>query len=140
WVKPTADDIFVDLGSGLGQVPILLHLLTGIPAHGVEIEAGYVRFARASAEQLGLSAVTFEQADARDADMAGGTIFYLYTPFRGAILRAVLDRLALQAQSRPITVCAYGPCATDVERETWLRRVYARGSDEGAFAVFASRR
>ena len=42
-------------------------------------------------ERLKLERVTFIQQDARAADFSGGTVFYLYTPFTGSILRSVLD-------------------------------------------------
>src|ERR1700722_6089877 len=39
-------DVFVDLGAGLGQVVMLVHLLTGVRALGVEIEPAYCAYAR----------------------------------------------------------------------------------------------
>jgi len=37
----TAQDMFYDIGSGLGQVVMLVHLLTGVPARGIEFDPGY---------------------------------------------------------------------------------------------------
>lgn len=48
------DDVFFDLGSGLGQVVILVHLLTGIPSRGVELEPAFYGFARDCASDLQL--------------------------------------------------------------------------------------
>src|SRR5580704_8458057 len=47
-------DVFYDLGAGLGQVVLLMHLLTGVEARGVEIEPAYCEYARRCAEGLGL--------------------------------------------------------------------------------------
>jgi len=115
-----AEDVFYDIGSGLGQIPLLIHLLTGVRAVGVEIEPAYCRVARACAERMGLTNISFVQADARAADYAPGTAFYLFTPFVGEMLQAVLDRLQAQTRGRTVTVCTYGPCNPHVARQAWL--------------------
>ncbi|MDB5151895.1 MAG: Histone methylation protein, partial [Mucilaginibacter sp.] len=77
----TKEDVFFDLGSGLGQVAILVNLLAGITAKGVEFEPAFCEYARDCAADLNLSNVTFINADARKADYSQGTIFFMYTPF-----------------------------------------------------------
>ena len=104
----TKEDVFVDLGSGLGKVAMLVHLLTGARTRGVEIQPALVARARESAAALGLDAVSFEEKDARDADLAGGTVFFLYAPFTGPVLAATLERLRGVARTRDIVVCALG--------------------------------
>jgi hypothetical protein len=116
----TAQDVFVDLGSGLGHVPLLVAICTDARAIGLELEPAYVECAQRSAEGLRLTNATFLTQDARVADLSSGTIFYLYTPFRGAILRVVLDRLRLIATARDIRVCTFGPCTAIVAAEPWL--------------------
>lgn len=56
----------------------------------------------------------------READLSAGTVFFLYTPFTGAILRTVLDRLRHEARRRPIRICSYGPCTPLIAQELWL--------------------
>jgi len=110
WVGKTEfkpGDIFYDLGSGLGQVALLVHLLTGIRVRGVEIEPAYCDFARESAGSLGLRDVDFVAGDVRDVDISDGTVFFLYTPFTGEILVSVLDRL--RAIRHPIQIVSWGP-------------------------------
>lgn len=119
----TEADRFYDLGSGLGRVPILVSLLTGVRAVGIEVEPTYVDYARGSAEKLGLAGIEFRSMDVRDADFRDGTVFFLYTPFTGSILRGVLDRLREVSRDRRITVCSYGPCTTIMQRESWLDSV-----------------
>lgn len=101
------EDVFVDLGSGLGQVVILVNLLTGAKAKGIEIEPAYCEYARDCAWDLGLRDVEFVLGDARDADYSDGTVFFLYTPFRGQMMREVLGRLRREALSRPIRIIPF---------------------------------
>jgi hypothetical protein len=42
----TRKDVFYDLGSGLGQVPLLVNLLSGVTAKGIEFEPAYCDYAR----------------------------------------------------------------------------------------------
>lgn len=113
-VSWSAEDVFVDLGAGLGQVAMLVHLLTGVVADSIEIDPALCAYAQACALELGLSRVSFSAADARTADLSRGTVFFLYTPFTGTVLDTVLGRLRQESLSRKITVVAYGPCTTQV--------------------------
>jgi hypothetical protein len=139
-VLPTdADDIFYDLGSGLGHVPILVNLLTGIKSKGVEIQEFYCRYSNKCLSKLGLSDTEFIHADARNVDYDDGTIFYMYTPFRGNVLRQVLAKLEAQSKRRQIKICAYGPCTVEVAEQNWLRSIYHSGKIEGGLSIFTSR-
>lgn len=110
------DDV-VDLGSGLGRVAILVHLLTGARTSGIEIQPQLVDDARARCSALGLSGVSFVCANAVEADL-DGSVFFLYAPFNGAMLRAVIQRLEALARKAPFVVCAVGLEFHDVP---WLR-------------------
>lgn len=125
-------DVLIDLGSGLGQVPLLASLCTGARCIGIEWEAAYVDCARRCARALKLDRVTFVQGDARAADLAAGTLFYLYTPFAGAMLREMLDRLRAEAAGRAIRLCTLGPCSATVAQEPWLQAIGAWQSDRPA--------
>lgn len=116
----TGDDVFVDLGSGLGHVPMLVAILTGARCIGIEREPVYTALAQRGAESLRLGTVSFVTQDVRDADLSQGTVFYLYTPFTGAILRVVLDALRCGSKQRSIRIVTFGPCTSAVESETWL--------------------
>ncbi|MGN6520722.1 MAG: methyltransferase domain-containing protein, partial [Dokdonella sp.] len=130
------DDVLVDLGSGLGHVPLLAGLCSDARAIGIELQAAYVERARAAAASLRLARVAFIEQDARAADFSVGTVFYLYTPFSGSILREVLDALRVQSLRRPIRICSYGPCTLELARETWLTAAHA--IDAGRVAVFSA--
>lgn len=125
-------DVLIDLGSGLGQVPLLASLCTGARCIGIEWEAAYVDCARRCARALKLERVTFVQGDARAADLAAGTLFYLYTPFTGAMLREMLDRLRAEAAGREIRLCTLGPCSATVAQEPWLQAIGAWQPDRPA--------
>ncbi len=72
-------DVFYDLGSGLGQVTILVNLLTSVISKGVEYEPAYVNYAKACAAGLNLSDTHFINEDARYADYSiRQCIFYVY--------------------------------------------------------------
>ena len=134
----TAADVLVDLGSGLGHVPLLVSICTPARGIGIEWEAAYVERARQCAQRLDLDRVMFLQEDARTADFSTGTVFYLYTPFTGSILRAVLDRLSCEAASRPIRICSYGPCTSVIAGERWLET--SSKLDPDRVALFSARR
>jgi SAM-dependent methyltransferase len=134
----TDADCFYDLGSGLGCVPILVSLLTDTNAVGIEYEPTYTHYARCSAQKLGMATVEFRNLDVLDADFSDGTIFFMYTPFTGSILRNVLNRLRDLSKQRRITLCTYGPCTPLIEHETWLYPI--RGSEGKIYrlAIFSA--
>jgi SAM-dependent methyltransferase len=125
------DDVFVDLGSGLGKVVILAALLTGAFARGIEVQQPLVARARRTARRLGVD-VRFTCADMRDADLRDGTVFYLYAPCGRPALRPVLDRLHAVAQERTIVVCALG---IDLDGARWLVN---RGVDAFWLSIYES--
>lgn len=116
----TREDIFFDLGSGLGQVSLLVHLLSGVAVRGLEVEPTFCQYARACAEFFHFPHVVFLEADARKADYSDGTVFFLYTPFMGKMLEEVLGQLRQVSQTRPIKVFTYGPCTPIVAKQKWL--------------------
>ena len=117
-------DVFYDLGSGPGQVTMLVNLLTSVLSKGVEFEPAYCNYARSIADDLNLSHVDFINADARQANYSSGTIFFMYTPFEGQILKDVLQNLSGEAKKRKIRIFTYGSCTSEVARQVWLTQVY----------------
>lgn len=117
----TSNDLLVDLGSGLGHVPLLVSILEGIPTLGVEIQSDHAASAQQTAQRLNLSRVRFVAGDARTTDLSCGTVFYMFTPFSGSILADVLHRLYRQSKIRQIRICALGPCTRILQGQPWLR-------------------
>lgn len=134
----TGEDVFYDLGSGLGHVPILVNLLSGATAKGVEFEPAYCRYASDCAAVLNLSDVAFINVDARTADYSEGTVFFMYTPFEGDILREVLEKLRGESRKRRISLCTYGPCTPQVSQQSWLMCVNQKGDQIDKLGAFSS--
>jgi hypothetical protein len=102
-----ASDVFVDVGSGVGRATVLMHLLTGATAIGLEIQPPLVQASRElSARTCAERAVVVEgDAAVTTGLMLTGSVFFLYCPFSGERLRRVLADLESIAQTRPIRVC-----------------------------------
>lgn len=105
------EDLFIDLGAGVGKVVALARLLCGARARGIEVQRALVDLSPR------VEGVELVHADVRHAPLEDGTVFFLYNPFTGAALRDVLARLHAVAQHHGIVVCALG---VDLER-TWLQ-------------------
>lgn len=131
-------DIFYDLGTGLGLVPMLVHLLTGAVAQGIEIEASYCQHAQTQVRRLRLREVTIRCGDVRQANFTDGTVFYLFTPFVGRILEQVMTQLSHVAAHHPIRICSYGPCTASFAQQQWLRSANDHDCDPFRLAVFHS--
>jgi hypothetical protein len=116
----SSDDVLIDLGSGLGHVPLLVCILAKIHTLGVEVQPEYAASAQETANRLNLSRVQFVAEDARTTDLSVGTVFYMFTPFTGSILTDVLHRLYLQSKTRQIRICSLGPCTRILQCQTWL--------------------
>ncbi|MDF3982498.1 class I SAM-dependent methyltransferase [Luteibacter sp. PPL201] len=115
------DDTVLDLGAGMGHVPMLASILTGCRAIGVEREPAYVASAVRAARGLGLDRVSFHCADAREARLDDVDVVYLFTPFVGRVLAEVVDALARAARRRALRIVTLGPCSATFARQAWLR-------------------
>ena len=115
------DDVFVDVGSGIGRVIALAHLLTGASAIGLEIQSQLVDVAMDLAARLGTPRLKTVKGDAAELVplMTTGTVFFLYCPFSGSRLERILDDLETVASTRPIRVCCVH--VAQISRP-WLRR------------------
>jgi hypothetical protein len=134
--KPT--DVFFDLGSGFGQVSILVNLLSSVVSKGVEIEPAFNSYAKTLTDALHLGDVEFIQSDARNADYSSGTVFFMYTPFEGKMLLEVLQNLQGEAKKRKIRIFTYGPCSQEVAKQNWLIKEYGVRHSSGEFCEFHS--
>ncbi len=96
----SSDDLVIDLGAGLGRVVRVAEHLTR--TRGIEIQPELAERARAICES------PIVTGDARDVDLSDGTVFFLYLPFTGQVMRDVLEKLRAVALHHPIVVCALG--------------------------------
>lgn len=132
-------DHVLDLGSGLGHVSLLAHLLSGAAVTGVEREPAYVASARDAAVALGMPDAVFTCGDARDADYSQANLFYLFTPFIGPVLRDVTARIEAEARKRPLRVIALGPCARTFARQPWLTTTDANPEATDRIVIYGSK-
>jgi SAM-dependent methyltransferase len=132
------EDVFFDLGSGLGQAAMLVNILAGVMAKGIEIEPAYCEYARACAAAQGLSDVEFIEGDVRNSDLSTGTVFFLFTPFKGSLLAEVMEQLRILTSMRVIRIISYGPCSAEIARQTWLSRVGNGNAGEYTLQIFNS--
>jgi precorrin-6B methylase 2 len=135
-VEFSEQDIFYDLGAGLGKVTVLVHLLSGARAVGVEYQPDFCTYAEKQADRLGLTAVKYLNMDARHASYTDATVFFLFNPFGGRIFDGVLERLRLEAQKRELLICSYGSSSEPLSELAWLEKVSPVGEDEMALAIF----
>lgn len=114
-----ADDVFIDVGSGIGRAIALVHCLTGATAIGIEVQPHLVAAARRLSAALRAPRVSTVHGDAVDAIQAvvGGTVFFLYCPFSGERLDRLLDHLAPVAATRAIRLCCVDMAALE---RPWL--------------------
>jgi hypothetical protein len=138
-VRFNGEDVFFDIGSGLGQVAMLVNLLTGVKVKGIEFEPAFCTYASEVAAALSLPEVEFVNTDAREADYSDGTVFFMYTPFRGNMLLQVLERLKGESLRKKITVITYGPCTPEVALQDWLFPAGPVGGSIYKLAVFTSK-
>jgi SAM-dependent methyltransferase len=129
-----ASDVLVDIGSGAGRAAVLVHLLTGARAIGVEIQPSLVAAARDLAERVNAPHVSWVQGDAAllTGSIASGSVFFLYCPFSGARLEKVLGDLEPLARTRQIRVCAVD---LPLPHRPWLTPV---SPPSGDLAVYRS--
>ncbi len=119
-VNFSAKDVFYDLGSGLGLVVGLVHILTGAHCIGVEYQPSYSKYAHQIAREFGFTQVAYINSDAQEVDLSDGSVFYLFNPFGGHIFDAVMANIHVLAGKKDITVCSYGPCTEQIAKLTWL--------------------
>jgi SAM-dependent methyltransferase len=115
--KITADDTFVDIGAGPGRASALVHMLTGATTIGVEIQPRLVATARDLAARLA-APLMFVEGDVADV-LPRGTVYFLYCPFSGNRLAALLAQLEAM---RPIRICCVD---LPLPPTAWLGAVHA---------------
>jgi SAM-dependent methyltransferase len=134
----TSQDVFFDLGSGLGQVSMLVNLIGSVKTKGVEFEPAFCAYAKNRSADLQLNDVDFINVDARRADYSSGTVFFMYTPFEGRMLLEVLEKLKEESTKRKIKLFTYGPCTSAVAEQGWLKSSRDTLFGPGAFGEFIS--
>jgi SAM-dependent methyltransferase len=116
-VPIAAGDVFVDIGSGLGKVTMLVHLLTGADTFGLELDPSLFACACERASELRLDGVHYVQGDARELALRG-PVYFMYAPLTGAALARALVQLEVVTRGRSAVLCTLG---LDLAHVAWLR-------------------
>jgi hypothetical protein len=74
----------------------------------------------------------------READISDGTLFFMYTPFKGKMLAQVLERIRGEAQRRTIRIYSYGPSTLEISKQGWLEPLDSHSKQEYRLAGFKS--
>lgn len=133
-----SEDIFFDIGSGLGNIAVLVNVLTGLRTVGIEREPVYCEYAWNLATSLKLDNVTFVNKDAREAQLQSGTIFYLFTPFVASILNEVMGKIYTVSQHHTVFVISFGPCTAEIAKLSWLTPISKDTQHQFKLVIFRS--
>jgi predicted RNA methylase len=100
------DDVFIDIGSGMGRVALEAAQYPFKRVIGVELTPQLTRIARhvrdAQAGRLRCCDVEFVTADASAYEIPpDATVVYLFDPFRGATFERVIQRLIASVDANP---------------------------------------
>lgn len=119
-LKLQPNDVFFDMGAGLGKVVLLAAILTGCQARAVEHHAPSCEHLRRVAEELGLTdQLLVIDGDARKADLSAGTAFFFLNPFTGSVMKEVSEKIAANTKDRPVRIASFGPTNLSGFRD-WL--------------------
>ncbi|MEN8172311.1 MAG: hypothetical protein ABFS03_05465 [Chloroflexota bacterium] len=135
----TKNDVFYDLGSGLGKVVGLVNILTGVSCVGVEFEPSYYNYATQRAAFLNLDNIRYINSDARSTNYSDGTVFFLFNPFGGKIFETVFEILHQESFKRQITVCSYGTSTVPIAELPWLHIADQNFIHDFKLAIFKSK-
>ncbi len=97
-------DLLCDVGAGLFRIPILTHLLTGLPTMGVELDVSLVKKTEAILEINTIKEVEVLTGDARRADLSKANIFSFNLPFDENNLAPFLKNIKPARGAKPITI------------------------------------
>lgn len=118
-----SDDVFVDLGSGLGRAVFLASYLGAKKAIGLELIPSLHEAAEANRRRGSWPNVEFHLGDARKTIFPDVTLLWLFNPFGPAIMAEMLDRLNGE-RTGDLRIVYLNPLHEDVlERSGWLTKV-----------------
>ncbi|MDD2673183.1 MAG: class I SAM-dependent methyltransferase, partial [Syntrophales bacterium] len=107
------DDIFYDIGCGMGRILCLASRLPVRMCIGIEIVPELAAIAEGNARMLRgrRSEIQVRIANAAEADYSDGTIYCMFNPFGAATMEKVLSRIGetLQESPRPVRLGYFNP-------------------------------
>ncbi len=105
-LRPGPEDVFYDIGSGMGRVLCVAARWRIKRVVGIELDRPLCDIARRNADRMrGQNApIDVRCEDASTADLSDGTIYYLHNPFGPDTMRDVLGSIHRSLADRPRSV------------------------------------
>jgi len=125
-LKPSEQDVFVDLGCGKGRVVFVMSTCKVKKSIGVEFDEALANDAKRNLKNMRVPHAPVEiiQGDAADFDSSEITILYMYNPFGPKTMEQVLLNLKNGWLARPRQIRIYycNPLCRDlVSAQDWLK-------------------
>lgn len=129
-IDMTKEDVFVDIGCGLGRVVCCAARLPVRKVIGIEVMPDICRRANDNASRVRgrQSSVEFVNISATQYHYDEGTVFYMYHPFDARIMGNVLTRIreSLSRRKRRIKIIYANPVHESALTQCWWLREVAR--------------
>jgi len=144
-VEPGSDDVFCDIGCGMGGILCVAARKPLRKCIGVELFEPLCEIARQNGKTLrGRKApIEIMCSDATTADLSEGTIFFLFNPFGSQTLQDTLENIrhSLEDKPRAIRIVYYKPVYKSVvDALDWLVKLHDFDRFGGhALAIWANR-
>ena len=118
-----SNDVFVDLGSGMGRAVFLASYLGVRKSIGLELVASLHEAAEANRRRGNWPNVEFHLGDARETIFPEVTLLWMFNPFGPAIMEEMLAMLREKRTGR-LRIIYLNPLHDDeLERAGWLKKV-----------------
>jgi precorrin-6B methylase 2 len=102
------NDVFIDLGCGKGRAIILVGTQKLKKIIGVELRKSMLDIAKKNLASVKINNTKIEivHADAAEADLKEGTVYFMYKPFKWQTTKRVLENIkeSLNSNPRPIRI------------------------------------
>ncbi len=125
-----ADDIFTDLGAGMGRAVFAASWLGAARASGIELLPDLAAIAEQNRQHSRLRGrdIVFRAANALDIALVDTTLLYMFHPFGEQVMERILARARRErieaGATRPLRIIYVNPVCEDVLAASgWLRLV-----------------
>jgi precorrin-6B methylase 2 len=124
-LRPGPDDVFYDIGSGMGRVLCVAARWRIKRVVGIELDPPRCDIARRNADRMRgrITPIDIRCEDASTADLSDGTIYFLYNPFGPDTMRDVLGHIhrSLAERPRPVRIVYHNSVHEQLMRSCeWL--------------------
>jgi precorrin-6B methylase 2 len=118
------DDVFTDLGSGMGRAVFAASWMGAKQANGIEILPDLAETAEQNRRKSKLSnrSINFTCANARDADLGSTTVLFMFHSFGADTLAIVLQSFERQRGANARIVYMNPVFNEAVKEQGWLKR------------------